>query len=132
MSRFIKLNHGIVDADLIVGVSDPFWTDVEVKPRKNTKKKPGMGITKAKTKKAYGFSVILRDNNKVTTYPTVSPLGAYSTNTKRLTLQVHQEIIRLIQNEDETKDNIPSTSKVNRRQEKLFDYKDLQEANEKG
>jgi hypothetical protein len=130
MSRFIKLNHGIIDADLVIGVSDPFWRNVEVKPRKNTTKKPGMGIVKPKTRKAWGFNVHLERVN-VTIYPTTS-VTAYNSNTKKFTLQYHQEVIKLIRNEDETKDNTTNTREVVESPDKFFDHTSLQEAYEKG
>jgi hypothetical protein len=101
-SRFIKLNHGLVNKETIVGVSDVFWSEVEVKPRKSKNKKNTLGPTKNKTKRGWGFSVFTL-NHKITVFPTLSTTN-YSSNTRELTLQRHKEFINKLGYEEQIQD----------------------------
>jgi hypothetical protein len=94
MDKFIELNHGLIRVKDIIGVSDMFWSNVEIKPKNTKGKKNSLGPTKTKTKKGWGFS-IFTVNNKISTYPTESYFN-YNSNTRKYTLQKHIEFKSLL------------------------------------
>lgn len=96
MKKFIELNHGIVEIDKIIGISDPFFQLADVIPKKSKKTKPiSMGLTKKKTIRMYGFNVLLAPSSSVTVIPTSKPYVS-SSNTKKYTLQKHKELKDLL------------------------------------
>jgi len=98
MANFIKLNHGVVDTENIVGVGTPYYNKVEVQPRKRkvVKRQNSLGIQKKKIRRVYMFTVWLKRGN-LNIAPTIVPFNS-STNTKRLCLRKHKELTDLLLN----------------------------------
>jgi hypothetical protein len=97
MARFVKINHGLIDLDMVVAISDPFWTEVEIKPnKKKIDTKPKIGPAKVKKGRAYGFYIVMKDNKTITILPSPKAYSG-SGNTKSYTLKVHADIIGLLQ-----------------------------------
>lgn len=93
--RFIKLNHGIIDINAIVGVSDIFYLEAEVKPRSTKKKTMRIGLAKKKIKRLWSFNVFLKTRVAITVTPTIVPFKI-SSNSQRGTFRYHQELIQLL------------------------------------
>jgi len=94
-NTFIKINHHVVKLDTIIGIASPYWSKVDVEEKKSTLvKKRTLGIPRKKTRRAYGFSVILTECT-LTVYPSDAPFHS-SSNTKEKCLREYRRITELL------------------------------------
>jgi hypothetical protein len=108
-NEFIKINHCPIRLDSIVGVSAPFWIDVDVKTKKKaTTAKNVLGLKKGKSRRAYAFDVMTTDAS-FRIIPSDKPLCS-SSNTKHKCLIEFNRVSNLLLNlTNEEKDNKPNT-----------------------